>query len=301
MRQRRPGVVGPLILITAGVLLLLANMGLLPLSFWEILARFWPLILILVGLEIIVGRYSIIGSLVVIILWIAMVAGAIWLASPQGSAYLPAAPPAAVDQLSQPLGDIKSASVSLKLGVSSAFVSALGTDTASLMEGTYSHAAGSSYRKDYNVIGSEGRLTLQEAGTAWVFWGLSRNRWDLKLNPDVPIALTVNGGIGTANLDLSNLSLTSLSVDSGLGTMSITTPKTGSTTMHLSGGIGSATITIPNGVAASIHVSGGLGAFSINQARFPSFGDVYQSADYARATNKISIEVNGGLGSINVR
>ena len=300
MRQRRPGVVGPLILITAGVLLLLANMGLLSLSFWEIAARFWPLLLILIGLEIIFGRSSIIGSLVVIILWIAMVAGAMWLASPQGSAYLPATP-RTVDSLSQPLGDIKSASVDLNLGISTTFVNALDTDTADLMQGTFSHASGFSYRKDYNVAGSEGRLTLQEQGTAWIFWGPSQNRWDLRLNPDVPIALRVNGGIGTGNLDLTNLALSSLSVDSGLGTMAITTPKTGTVTMQLNGGVGSATITIPAGVAARIHVSGGLGSIAVDQGRFPKFGDVYQSADYASAANKISIEVDGGLGSISVR
>jgi|GEM_PF-5139070 len=48
--------VGAIILITLGVLFLLSNLGILPISVWFILLRFWPVLLILLGLRIILGR-----------------------------------------------------------------------------------------------------------------------------------------------------------------------------------------------------------------------------------------------------
>ena len=300
MEYRHRGVVGPLILITIGVLFLLANMGMLPLSFWEIGFRFWPLILILIGLEILIGRRSALGALAIVVLWVALVGGVLWLAFAQGGGILPSAVGTS-EQLSQPLQDIKSATVNLNIGFSNTTLNSLGSDSGDLMKGTFRHAEGTRVVKSYQVVGNDGRLGLKEEGTNFILGGSSVSRWELGLNPAVPIVLNVNGGIGTATLDLSALNVTSLSIDTGIGSLNVTTPKTGAVTMRLNGGVGSATVTIPQGVAARIRVDGGLGGIHVDQARFPKIGDTYQSADYASATNKMDIEVDGGVGSINIR
>jgi hypothetical protein len=48
----RSGILGPLVLVIIGLLLLINNMGMLPLGFWGTVWRFWPVILILIGLDI---------------------------------------------------------------------------------------------------------------------------------------------------------------------------------------------------------------------------------------------------------
>jgi hypothetical protein len=300
MERRRPSIVGPLVLITVGILFLLANLGALPLSFWEIAARFWPLLLILIGLEIIIGRQSALGAIIILVLWIALVAGVIGLSFAQGNGFLATATTVS-DQLAQPLGDIKSATVELNGGIATTFVSALNADSANLMQGTFRHAQGSQITKTYDVMGNEGRLGLREQGTPGVFFGGGSSRWELGLNPQIPIVLHVKGSVGRVNLDLVTLNITSLTIDAGVGNMDIITPQAAVTTMRVNGGVGSTTITIPQGVAARIRVSSGLGGIRVDDLRFPKFGDVYQSADYASATNRIEIEVDGGVGSINVR
>ena len=296
--RRRPSLIGPLILITIGVLFLLANLGMLPLSFWEIAARFWPLILILVGLEIIIGRRSMIGALIVVVLWLALVGGVIYL-SFAGSGILPT-PASVTDQLSQPLGDVQSASVDLEIGTAHTTVTALTPDSTDLMKGTFSHAQGTQIAKTYNVNGSEGQLTLKEEGANFMSFGGSFDRWDVALSPQIPLVLRVNDGVGHGSFDLTALKVTSLSVDAGVGNVDVTAPKTGNTSVQINGGVGSVSITIPEGVAASIRVNGGLGGTHVNESRFPKFGDVYQSRDYASAANKIDIQVDGGIGSINI-
>lgn len=297
--HRRPSLMGPLILITIGVLFLLANLGMLPLTFWEIAYRFWPLILILVGLEIIFGRRSMIGALIVVVLWLALIGGVVWL-SFAGGGILPTTA-AVTEPIAQPLGDIKSASVDLNIGFATTNVTALGADATDLMKGSFAHGESVRIVKTYNTAGSEGRLELRGEGADFMVFDSRNSRWDIGLNPNVPIALSVNGGVGSVNLDLSALNVTALNVAAGVGTVVATTPKSGAATMRVNGGVGSATITIPDGVAARIRVSGGLGGVRVNESRFPKFGDTYQSADYATASNKIDIAIDGGVGSIDIR
>ncbi len=298
MERRRPSLIGPLILITIGVLFLLANLNVLPLTFWEIAARYWPLIFILIGLEIIIGRQSIVGGLIVLVLWVAIVGGVLYLSFMQGPAPMAGG---TTEEISQPLGDIKSATIDLNIGVSSTNVAALEANATDLMKGKFTHAPGVRIAQTYTVAGSEGRLTLKEEGVTWTLGSANTSRWEIGLNPTIPLTLRINGGVGRATLDLSALNVSSLNVDAGVGNLTITTPNTGFTLMRVNGGAGNLTITIPQNVAARIRVDAGIGSLRVDQARFPKTGDTYQSADYTSASNKIEIAIDGGLGSITVQ
>jgi hypothetical protein len=300
MEHRRPSLIGPLILITIGVLFLLANLGYLPLSFWEIAFRFWPLILVLLGLEIIIGRRSLIGGAIVVALWGAIIAGILWLSLTSGGSLLSST--AITDPINQPLGEITRATIDLNIGVSTANITALGPDTADLVKGTFRHSGALQAVKTYNAVGTEGRLVLRETSPAtWMPFGVGDARWDLALNPTIPIALRINGGVGRAELDLSALTITSVNVDAGVGTIRVNAPQSGNVTMRLNGGVGDLRVTIPPGVAARIRVDKGIGALRVDETRFPKSGNAYQSADFANAPNKIDVEVTGGVGTVEVR
>ena len=59
------GIVGPTILIGAGAVLLLNTTGLVDWDIWAIMWRLWPVILIAIGLDILIGRRSLAGSALV--------------------------------------------------------------------------------------------------------------------------------------------------------------------------------------------------------------------------------------------
>jgi hypothetical protein len=299
MEHRRPSLIGPLLLITIGILLLLANLGYLPLSFWEIAFRFWPLILILIGLEIIIGRRSRLGALLILALWCALIAGILWLAITSGGALLN--PTLVTETITQPLADIKSATIDLSIGLATMNVTALDTDTADLMRGTFRHTEGMRIGKQFNTAGNEGRLRLQEERINFFVAGMTNAQWNLALNPTLPLALRINGGVGNATLDLRALNLTALDVDGGVGTIRVNAPARGNVTMRLNGGVGNLYVTIPEGVAARIRVDKGLGALRVDETRFPNSGNAYQSADFANAPNQIDLKVAGGVGTIEVR
>ena len=54
--RRKPGLVGPTILIAMGVIFLLNNLGLVSWDIWGTLLQLWPILLIALGLDMLVGR-----------------------------------------------------------------------------------------------------------------------------------------------------------------------------------------------------------------------------------------------------
>lgn len=77
----RQGITGPLILITFGILLILNNLKQLPDGFFGSLWHFWPVVLILLGLDVLLSHNkSIIGYLTQILFGIAVICGIITLA-----------------------------------------------------------------------------------------------------------------------------------------------------------------------------------------------------------------------------
>jgi hypothetical protein len=54
-------------------------------------------------------------------------------------------------------------------------------------------------------------------------------------------------------------------------------------------------------VAARIFVKSGLSGITVDQARFNRIGENYESPDYATAANKMEINVETGVGSVDIR
>ena len=61
-----------LILIFLGIIFLLNNFNLLPLYTWENIWKFWPVILILWGLEVLLGK-SVVANLVIMVITVLIV------------------------------------------------------------------------------------------------------------------------------------------------------------------------------------------------------------------------------------
>lgn len=63
---------GALLLITAGCVLLLNNFGILSWDVWDMVWRFWPLFLILLGLQLVFGKRGL-GRMIVTIIGIILI------------------------------------------------------------------------------------------------------------------------------------------------------------------------------------------------------------------------------------
>ena len=69
------------------------------------------------------------------------------------------------------------------------------------------------------------------------------------------------------------------------------------TSVRAQAGAASLTIEVPAGVAARIRTRMALGRAQIDQVRFAPTGAGYESPDYATSSNRVDIDVGGGVGS----
>ena len=146
------------------------------------------------------------------------------------------------------------------------------------------------------------RLRSPEVNFMWG-WGPSFERdWQVRLNGGIPLALDLRTGATDAHLDLTDLRVTELQLKTGASSTDLTLPaNAGLTRVDIEAGAAAVVIRVPSSVAARLRLRGGMAAFAVDERRFPRQGDVYQSADYDSAPNKVELEAKAGAGSIDVR
>jgi hypothetical protein len=299
--RRRSGFVGPLILITLGVIFLLSNLGLLNWNVWDLIWRLWPVLLIAIGLDLLFGRRSALGALISLVLVIALIGGAVWYAATQ----LPIATGQALttDRIAQERADATSADVRISFGAGQLRIGAL-KDSGNLIEGTVVTGPGERVLRDFRVEGGVARLALHSEGVPLGPWPWRRHeqerRWSLDLSPSVPMALNVSTGVGESLIDLSALKVTDLKVSSGVGKTEVKLPSRGRVQAKISGGVGQLIITIPEGMAARIHASAGIGGVSVPSHFSRQEGD-YVVGNYAAAEDRIDLDISGGVGQVIIR
>ncbi len=146
-----------------------------------------------------------------------------------------------------------------------------------------------------------GRLELTQDTRYGLPWLDHPSRWTIGVTAEVPLDLKVDAGASRTILDLGDLRLRSLDLQTGASETRVLLPKAaGMTTVKANSGAASLTMEVPAGVAARIRTRVALGSTQIDQARFPASGSGYESPDFATATNRVEIDVQGGVGSLRV-
>jgi hypothetical protein len=113
--------------------------------------------------------------------------------------------------------------------------------------------------------------------------------------------LDLDTGANDAHIDLSSLRVTDVFLKSGASSTRLTLPaRAGYTRVRVEAGAASLRIRVPEGVAARIHTSSGLTSMRINSARFPSGYNGYQSPDFDTAAHKAELEIQTGVGSVEI-
>lgn len=150
----------------------------------------------------------------------------------------------------------------------------------------------------YRSSGSVGDLSITQPGSKTSTGGDQKNRWNLELNDEVPLDLRVECGAGEAKLKLGSTHLSSISVTMGAGTLALDLrgKPAKDYSVHVVGGVGEATIRVPGDVGVTAKVAGGLGDISVRGLH--KQGDSYVNDAYERASTRIRIDVQGGIGSV---
>jgi len=294
---RRGSLVGPVILIGLGIVFLLNNLGVLPWSVWDVIFRLWPVLLIAMGLDVLIGRRSAWGSLLALVLTLAVLAGALWLFGTgivTGQAL-------AAEEIRQALDGATQAKVVIAPTVGALHVEAL-PESADLVAGVVHLGSGERVRRDFAVEDQVATFTLRSEGTfvpSAGGWGDERG-WNLGLNPDVPLELEISLGVGQCDVDLSGLMVNDLDVDIGIGQITVVLPDEGRFRAKIEGAIGDMVVVIPDGLEARIRFSTALVSRRL-PAGYQRRDDVYTSPGYESADKRVDLEVGQAIGNVTIR
>ena len=154
---------------------------------------------------------------------------------------------------------------------------------------------------NYDVTGDAGELSVEQgSGEDVPVGGEVRNEWDLRLNDDVPIDLSVEMGAGESDLDLDSLALTGLDLQMGAGetTVDLTGSYERDIAATIEGGVGEATVQLPSEIGVRVNAEGGLG--QINAEGLQREGDSYVNDAYGDSDVTLDVDVRGGVGQINL-
>jgi hypothetical protein len=195
--------------------------------------------------------------------------------------------------------DARSVRAQLKMGAGEMNLTG-GADQ--LMEGDFSYNVTDWKPKvSYDVSGDEGDLLVKQGGSEGSnLTGEARNEWDVSLNDELPTDLVVQMGAGESDLDLDSLALTGLKLQMGAGktTVDLTGDYAQGFSAIIQGGVGEATVMLPSGVGVKAKAQGGLG--KIDAKGLERVGDSYVNDAYGESDVTINVDVQGGVGKINL-
>lgn len=291
---RREGWIGATLVIALGVVFLLSNLGYLGLGVWQVLLRLWPLFLVAAGLDLLIGRRSWFGSLLGLLVILAILIGSLWLMS--GGVL--SAQPITTSQFDQALDGAYQASVEISQDAGILRLSGL-EDQEKLLVGSGPSGDGISLTRDYQVVDGKGVLVLRSKGEPVTMVSTHQAAYEYKLNSVIPIDLNVEQGAGQIDLNLADIYISQLDVDQAVGQTQITLSDTGSFTGIVDGAIGQVTLIVPADVG--LKISAGT-ALVVVQAPpdFQETNKVYTSPNYDQAQTKIELMVNLAIGTLNV-
>ena len=284
----------PAVLILAGVVALLVNTGALSADRLYQLLDLWPVILIVIGLELIVRRsvHGATGDLAAALIVLIAVGGAI--------AYVAVAPnPSAERTLDTKaaIGNLSKASVEIDVGAATITIagsSSLGSDLYRV------HILYSGSTPDVRLDSANGKLTIDQPNRNT--FGLQTRRFvlDLQLNPQVRWTIAENNGATQDNMNVRNVPVDGVTINTGASTHDITlgTPS-GIVPVEINGGALTVHIHRPIGTKARAEVSGGAVSLDFDGRSTHAIGNASAETgdlggDYYRIT------VSGGACTVTV-
>ena len=301
---RRVSLVFPIILITVGGLFLFHSWrpDFYP---WPIFRKYWPLILIFIGLGKIwdttqrsrnpnAPQGVSVGASIGIVAFVVVLVVLLWHGRSfsrrhgfdSGSQHITQT----VD-----LQGAKSAHARIELGAGQLTIHGGGNHMLDA-DFTYDDSFDSP-RVDYSVAGGVGQLNISQESHSPHF-GRSQNDWNLHFSKDVPLELKVDMGAGQGDLHFRDIPLTRLDLNIGAGQMDVdfTGDRKTDLTADIEGGVGQANIRLPKNVGVIAHASGGIGSIDVHGLKHD--GDSYTNDAYGKSSATIRLKVEGGIGQI---
>ena len=308
------------LLVALGTVLLLNTVGILSFSIWWELVDYWPVLLVLVGVKMLLApRAPLLGIGVASLIVFGAVAAAL-VTMPEnrsdGPVHLTYVEPMGDAEVLRLGMGFAGGSVELSSGSSdeSSSPSLLAADFGSRPAEVIRDQSGRVTELYLSAGGPGIDLRTTDDGKAWDIQGSDLNvfnpglnvgglvDWHLMISPEVALELEINAGAADLDLNLQNLNVRRVLVGAGATDIRIMLPvDAGRTSVEIAAGAADVEIVVPEGVAARIENEILLSSTQIDSDRFlETYDGLHESLDYPTASNRVDIEIEGFAADVTI-
>lgn len=235
--------------------------------------------------------------------------------------------------LAAPRNGVESASVAIDFSVGRASLNVLTPRSDNLFEAEINYVG----EYEFEVTGGAQRsIKLRQKGQFPKGIGriIHNNKdlhWDIALAQDIPYQLSVKGGVGETNIDLSHLLVDGIRLETGIGKIALTLPtQEAPIAAKVSGGVGKTDIAIPDSACGKLDIDGGVGevivtlspraavqlkaSAGLGKVDLPEalaqvkgaghalgVDGIWETANFKSADKRIIIDFDGGIGSFQLQ
>ncbi len=283
-------------LLFLGIVFLLQSLNVLPWGLWGTLWRFWPVLIIIIGLGILLSRFNVwLVSLLILAILFACLGISIW---QYGISPLPNQ----ITYYSEALGSLEKAQVRIDFNAGTLKMSSLALNSPDLFEASSGEGKGpSGMKENFTMEGNTGILVLSKeaVGGAEPPWGADGNTWQMNLTRNVPLTLNIKSAASNTELDLTQLNIPELNLEVDAGNCKVYMPYLGITNASIKANVSNLEVTVP-GVASRIKVNNALSGLDINESIFHKQGDYYVSGDFTIAKTQLYLDIDSNVGRVKI-
>lgn len=293
---RGEGYAGATVVTGLGVLFLLGNLGYLTLSAWDLIVRLWPLFIVAIGLDLLIGKRRPWSAVAGILIGLVITAGIFWVVvnSSFTTSYN-------TEEVSLNRSGASTARGTISLPVGKLNLAA-GAEGDTLLSGELQVNDNETVNRNVTVANGTATFDLEGRGYAGYVPFSSRSgqeEWTVRLNAEPVYDLEIKMAVGESALDLTGLKVSLLSVETAVGKMALTLPENGSFSGKIQAAIGLTEIWVPKGAPVRIRFERALTG-TTQPSDFTVSGRTVSSPAYTGASG-MDLTVSAAIGAINVR
>lgn len=209
------------------------------------------------------------------------------------------------EQAAIPLDGATQAAVKIRHGAGRLAIGA-GAGPGDLLSGTFGGGLDARTSWEGDLLRVDMQVKERNLGNLagpWLHGNRATLDWDMVFSPRVTLDLELETGASESRIVLTDLAARDVRLKTGASATTIDLPQAaGRTRLWVDSGAASVKVRVPGSVAASIRIRAALAGTRVDAVRFPRKGEaqVYESADFETAANRVEIDVDTGVGSIEI-
>ena len=289
------GITASLFIAGVGGLLLAGNLGFATISAWDMLTKGWPLILVGIGIDIILGRHTIARAVVGIFMALLLIGGMFWLADLSF--------PGSVRSMdfTQPYQDESSLKLTVERIAGRVVVDAAKPGDELLLNGEFNLLKNEKMEPSVEQESDSAEISFNSGKNTFpgAIWPSQNSSWKIKVHPEPELTLDTEVAMGETRLDLRGLTVKDVDCEHAMGRSDVYTSNTKDATYHVSGAMGEIVIRVPKGAAVTVSVNNAIGAVSFPDDFSRENGD-YTSPAYNENESAIKITVDLPIGAVRI-